>query len=422
MRRWCAGAVVLASVVLAGCGSSGGGATARSAVPTTQPAHTTTSAHAHDTSGPTSASGSAPATSSIPPLPTLAPTSDAPTSAASTSVAPTSVVDDVACALAPADPAGTVTFVRDGRLWSTDPDGSSTQCLLEVGDVSGRVQWSSAADRVLLGPATVADGSGTRASGFFTDNAKVAWSTPTGKALIAPRAADGRLVWRSSTNAGDRLDVSFMQHTDFAAYHPSGKAIAATGIGLDGTPGVYIATNRGVDPQAIARLETPNSTLTELSFGMSGRTLFFIHHHDDTGDYHVHRLALDGLFLSDVAEAEGTASHLTASTVDDETVAWQVAVDGQPLRLMASVDGAAPVAVVVAEGVDAEPVGWLSGGRLVARTQPAGSAPGTPGDLWVWSAGAAPVHVAGTVAQAAVRVVQGPFVDPPNRVEAQAPG
>ena len=79
----------------------------------------------------------------------------------------------------------------------------------------------------------------------------------------------------------DRLDVSFMQHTDFAAYHPSGKAIAATGVGLDGTPGVFIATNRGAAPQAIARLETPNSTLTELGFDMSGRALFFVHHHDD---------------------------------------------------------------------------------------------------------------------------------------------
>jgi hypothetical protein len=268
----------------------------------------------------------------------------------------------------------------------------------------------------------VADASGRRASGFFADNTKVSWSTPTGKALIAPRATDGKLVWRSSTDSADRLDVSFMERTDFAVYHPSGKAIAATGVGLDGTPGVFIATNRGAAPQAIARLETPNSTLTELGFEMSGQALFFVHHHDDTGDYHVHRLELSSLTLSDVIEAPGTASHLTVSTVQDETLAWQVGVDGQPLQVMASVGGAAPVAVEVGAGVDAEPVGWLADGRLVVRTQPAGSAVGTPGDLWLWSAGAAPVHVAAGVAQAAVRVPQGPFVDPPDRIEAQAPG
>ena len=229
-------------------------------------------------------------------------------------------------------------------------------------------------------------------------------------------------MWRSSTDAGDRLDVSFMQHTDFAVYHPSGKAIAATGVGLDGTPGVFIATNRGVDPQVIARLETPNSTLSELSFEMSGQALFFLHHHDDTGEYDVHRLQLDSLALTDVIEADGTASHLTASTVEDETVAWQVAEDGQPLRVMASVDGAAPVAVDVGGGVDTEPVGWLSDGRLVVRTQPAGGTPGTTGDIWVWSPHGVRVHVAGGVDQVAVRVTQGPAQDPPNRIEAQAPG
>ncbi len=296
-----------------------------------------------------------------------------------TTFAESTLPPDAPCALSPIDPAGTITFVRDGRVLEVAADGTGAHCLLDAADASGRLQWSSAGDRVLLGPATVADASGRRASGFFADNTKVSWSTPTGKALIAPRATDGKLVWRSSTNSADRLDVSFMEHTDFAVYHPSGKAIAATGVGLDGTPGVFIATNRGAAPQAIARLETPNSTLTELGFEMSGQALFFVHHHDDTGDYHVHRLELSSLTLirRDRGGGDGQPPHGQHGAGRDARLAGQrrrsaAAGDGQRRRRRAGGGRRG-------RGVDAEPVGWLADGHLVVRTQPAGSAAGTPG-------------------------------------------
>ena len=313
--------------------------------------------------------------------------------------------------------------MQSGRLLSIRPDGSDLRCLFTVtAEATGKVAWSSAADRVLLGPAIVADTAGVRASGYFSTNTKVVWSTPTGKALIAPKADTGQLVWRSSTNQATRLDVSFLQRTDFAAYHPSGKAIAATGVGRDGVPGVYVATNRGKSPKLLARLETPNSELTELGFSSSGTLLFFLHHHDDTGGYHVHRLQLSSLALTDVVEEPGTARHLTVSTVDDETLAWQVAQDATPLRVEASI-GSGPVSTVdVGPGLDVEPVGWLSSTRLVVRSVPTGSPSGSVGDLWLWSPGAAPVHLASGISQAAVRIPQGVYQDPPDAGEAQAPG
>ena len=313
--------------------------------------------------------------------------------------------------------------MQSGQLLSIRPDGSDLRCLFTVsGDETGRVAWSAGADRVLLGPSTVADAAGVRASGYFSTNTKVVWSTPTGKALIAPKADTGQLVWRSSTNQAARLDVSFLQRTDFAAYHPSGKAIAATGVGRDGVPGVYIATNRGKSPKLLARLETPNSELTELGFSSSGASLFFLHHHDDTGGYHVHRLQLSSLALTDVVEEPGIARHLTVSTVDDETLAWQVAVGATPLRVEASIGSGPASTVDVGPGLDVEPVGWLSSTRLVVRAVPTGSPPGSVGDLWLWSPGTAPVHLASGISQAAVRIPLGAYQDPPDAGEARAPG
>jgi hypothetical protein len=326
------------------------------------------------------------------------------------------------CASSPAEPTGTITFVAGGQLVSTRPDGSDRRCLVAMTAAeTGRIAWSSGADRVLLGPATVADANGVRPSGYFATNEKVTWSTPTGKALLAPKADTGQLIWRSSTDQNNRLDISFLQHTDFAAYHPSGKAIAASGTGSDG-PGVYMATNRGKSAKVVAKLETPNSQITELGFSTVGDILYFVHLHDDTSSYHVHRLQVATLDLTDVVDEAGSARRLTVSTVDQGALAWQVAEPGKPLRVEAVVQSAPVTTVDVGPGLDVEPVGWLSSTRLVVRSVAAGASPAALGDLWLWSPGSAPVRVAAGVGRAAVRIPQGPATDPPDQIQAQAPG
>ena len=138
-------------------------------------------------------------------------------------------------------------------------------------DNVGPFQWSPAGDRVLLNSVTVFDGTQALPSGYFSTNTRVTWSYPTGKALIAPAVADNHLLWRTAGQPETRTDISFLERTDIARYHPAGRNIFAAGQAADGTAGLFVAGNRGENPRLIAQLDQPTTVITEIAPDPSGR-------------------------------------------------------------------------------------------------------------------------------------------------------
>ena len=225
-------------------------------------------------------------------------------------------------------------------------------------------------------------------------------------------------MWRNSTDAAERLDVSFLADTVAAAYHPAGKAIAALGTDENGSIGLFLATNRGQDRKQLTFAEDPADTrLTELAFDANGASIFFVHLHG--GSYHVHRLVIDGLVLTDVADESGSADRLVASTTVDGSVAWQQ-TDGPSHTVRAIFSGGELVTMSGAEATTAlEPVGWW-GDRLVVLEHENGST--GAGTLWSWSGSDEPVQLATGVERAATRVERGPFLELPTEITQQAVG
>ncbi|MEQ1700631.1 MAG: hypothetical protein ABMA25_10990, partial [Ilumatobacteraceae bacterium] len=195
-----------------------------------------------------SASGTAGTTTTMVMGATTALAGEATTTTPGTGTTPTlQLPTGASCSLGAPPPGGQTTFATAGMLWGIDDAGTVT-CLADLG---GRVvtwlSWSPDGDEVLIGPNTVlrADGTFTD-SGYFADNTAVRWSAPTGKALVAPKASTGALIWRNAHDSGERIDVTFTDATTSAAYHPAGKHIAAAGVGRAGNgPGVFLASNRG---------------------------------------------------------------------------------------------------------------------------------------------------------------------------------
>jgi hypothetical protein len=265
---------------------------------------------------------------------------------------------------------------------------------------------------VLVGPDVLlrADGSFS-ATGYFADNTNVAWSAPTGKALIAPKATTGQLIWRDAHDSANRIDVSFVDSVTSAAYHPAGKHIAAAGIGRDGMgAGVFVATNRGANPQRIGQLE-PGTTATEVAFDMSGNSVVFVHQHADGGS-HIHRFAFSDSTLVTLADLDVTPTNLTVSQVDEGDVAWTQA--NSPVNSTAHVLLASMTTDVVANSPEGEhisdPIGWLPGHRLLVNSRPAGSPGPATFELWEWSQ-TGMSRVINDVSAAAARTVHGPYTE-----------
>jgi hypothetical protein len=271
---------------------------------------------------------------------------------------------------------------------------------------------------VLIGGATVAGDFGARQTGYFAENRSVTWSAPTGKALLAPSVRDGGLVWRSADDPGDRLDVSFLTDTVAAAYHPSGKGIAAIGVDENGSAGVYLASNRGENREQLTFLEDPSTAITELAWDGAGTSLMFIHDHGNF--HHVHRLQIDGLVLTDIAEEPGLADMLTSSTVEGGGVAWRQILDG---AVMVRADfGAGAVETYPASdpAMTAEPAGWVGGELLVVERR--ADDPTAPGTLWAWSGGTSVRQLATGIDRAAARSALGPYAELPGEITQQAVG
>ncbi len=315
------------------------------------------------------------------------------------------------CALGAPPADGQITFVVASRLYAVGPD-ATVQCLADLGGRSPTwLQWSPDGDELLVGPDTVLHADGTFAStGYFATNTNVRWSSPTGKALIAPKAATGQLIWRSAHDSTDRIDVSFADNISSAAYHPAGMHVAAAGLGRDGQgPGVFVASNRGANAQRIGTLEA-GTTATEVAFDMSGDSLVFVHQHAD-GSSHLHRYSFANSSLSTLADLpDVTPTHLTVSPVNEGDVAWTQSystINSSAHVLLG--DSATEVGANSPEGDHlSDPIGWLPGHRLLVNSRSPDTIAGSAFELWEWSPTGMSKVINGVTA-AAARSLHGPY-------------
>jgi hypothetical protein len=315
----------------------------------------------------------------------------------------TSALPAGACVFSPPAQAAEVTFEVGTRLYSVIP-GAATTCLTELTlDNVGPFRWSPAGDRVLLNTVTVFDGSQALPTGFDAANTGVTWSYPTGRALIGPAVADNQLLWRSAGEPDTRIDISFLERTDVAAYHPAGMNIFAAGQGADGTAGLFVAANRGENPVLIAALDQPATVITEIGPDPSGSRVYFVHDHHN-GTFHVHAVDFPAQTLSDVTQMSEPIAKLTVGTTANAAIAWRLGSCDALTRTQVVGGGVAADQPAAFAALSTEPVGWLDSQQLVLSVRATGCT--GPSDLWVWnivSAAASPV-VTG-VDNAAIRSV-----------------
>jgi hypothetical protein len=367
-------------------------------------------------------------TQTLPPLGTPSNTVP-PTQAPITTVA-TSVADQVAtstialpagaCVFSAPSGAAEVTFEVGTRLYSVTP-GSASTCLTELTlENVGPFQWSPAGDRVLLNSVTVFDGTQALPSGFLSTNTRVTWSYPSGKALIAPAVADNHLLWRTAGQPETRTDISFLERTDVAVYHPAGRNIFAAGQSADGTAGLFVASNRGENPRLIAQLDQPTTVITEIGADPSGTRVYFVHDHRN-GTFHVHALDVPGLALTDVTQVTEPVAKLTVGTTPSAAIAWRLGACSGLTRTQIASGGVVADQPAAFAALSTEPLGWLDPQQLVLSVRPTGCT--GPSDLWVWnivSLAASPL-VTG-VDNAAVRSVLSTFGELPGDISNAAPG
>lgn len=336
-------------------------------------------------------------------------------------------------------PGTAITYVADGRLLELAADGSSAACLASLDAApSGQVQWSPAGDQVLLGGDVVIDAVGPRATGYVAENNGVRWSFPTGKALIAPSVGDGTLVWRSSRDQNNRLDVSFLADTDVVVYHPAGKDILAVGTAADGVAGLFIASNRGENARPIATLDDPTTRITEVVPDTSGAMVYFVHDHGDM--WEVHGLGLPDLGLFDLHHSDEPLGDLLRSPFGSRTLVRQGDCAG-PTAIVDIGTGGTPVLLsgpnanvrLLDPSLDASsvrPLGFLDEDRLVVTVRDAGC--DGPADVWVVNmspnpspdglAGLTAVQVLESVESVAVRSVLTNWGEIPGDITNRAPG
>jgi hypothetical protein len=351
-------------------------------------------------------------------------TTDAPTTTAAVTTSTDASIDDLParystddlpldapCAMTPVPAAGQTTFVFEARLWAIDELGAFT-CLA---DLEGRnpswIQWSPDGDEVLVGPDVVLRDDGRFVeTGYFPDNRALRWSEPTGKALIAPNAQTGNLIWRNAHDSTERIDVSFMARTTAAVYHPAGKHIVAAGEGSDGLgEGIFLASNRGASPTRLGSIE--HGEVTGLAFDANGESFTFLHTHPD-GTTEVHRYLMPINVLDTLTSYDGeSATGLVTSPVDHGAAAWTVGHGTTANRIeLTGTLGTGTAAMELPSESVVTPLSWLPGERLLVGVRSPGVAADAPYDVWKWSDGAS-TRVIDGVQAAAARTVHAPYLE-----------
>jgi hypothetical protein len=327
--------------------------------------------------------------------------------------------------LGPAPAAGLaeVTYLSGGRLLALPNDRPGPVCLAEVPAGVTTLSWGGRADRVLLPPAqaVLAD---RRVDLNLPEGESASFSLPTGTSVLF---SDGPHLKKRLLADGRDTDVTFLDRHDASVYYPEGKHILSVGASADGVYGVFVATNRGDSPVAVARDDTPATTIYSPALMTGGFTAFAAQHttNPPADRYHLHFRGQDDPLLHTIVLPDGPPEVIVASHFEQRVAAQAgscesggrrvTAVDvGEYLtRRSANASAVARPVTVDVKAPFTEPVGWLPGGRLVVLGRDSCTAPGTLWSVPVFPAGP-PVRLADGAAAAALRTVITDQVDPPR--------
>lgn len=356
----------------------------------------------------------------------LSPIGETPTPGASAEALIMSLPDDCS-GIGRTRPEGQISFLARKRLYLATGDGE-VRC---AGDLSGAdsIEWNGTGGRALLsGP----DGSVLADRGIRTHvaepAARVAFSRPTGSAILRLTEDHRRLEKTSLDRLTDVTDISFLRYTDAAVYHPAGTHIAVAGAADDGTYGIWLSDNLGREPKPIARGESfrgaydPDSPrIVEMAWSHSGDALYFVADHGD--EHHVHALTFiegDDALLEGLLETLATGPEpMTRLEVSEFTGRRRVAFargsceQGFTTTVVERRRDPGPLH----EGPNSTvPVGWLPDGRLVLQSslEPCSES----SDLHLWSGGSMKLLVT-DVSVAAIRARSPEPPDPPAPVGEQ---
>ncbi|MBV8693080.1 MAG: hypothetical protein JOZ37_03555 [Actinobacteria bacterium] len=264
--------------------------------------------------------------------------------------------------LGAADPAGSVTYVENNKLYAVSTSGGTPTCLdADVG--SGAPRWNGDGDKVILPDGRVDRGQGPQA--VTTGNPlTLSWSYPHGTAVLQVDQS-GKLSWVPS-GGGAPLDITFLARHDAAIYHPAGTHIVSSGLSKDGTYGLFVATNRGQDVRMIVRSETANS-IGQLAW-TTNHQLLFVADHGDHKDLHQFNLATEKLVTVTQIPASQCFRSVVASRSPGGGVAWSTgACDGSGPAATTAVRSGAFLPLAGTPLASAQPIGFLPDGTLIGR-------------------------------------------------------
>lgn len=320
---------------------------------------------------------------------TAAPTTTTGPETTTTSAGPTALVEEFPvtgpCDLGTAAVDGEITVVVGGRLYGVAPETGQTRCLVDS-VTSTDVSWGPQGDRLRLDDRVLSpEGAVTLppATGYE-------WTAPTGKSVML---VDPVGVSKVAVDGSGTENITFLETTDDAVYHPSGTRVLAVGTDPTGQYGMFMASNTGTDPVLLAFDE--GAVLTEPGWTGAGEPVFVAAHAD--GPWHIHKVVVteDGFLDGPILEEGGFAlDRLMASAHDPLLIAYRQSAAAAPGCLS---DGRATVI-----GVDlpeplaslaSEPAGWMPRERLLVLSYPGGC--DNPADLWLFSAGFCPGSVYG---------------------------
>ena len=265
--------------------------------------------------------------------------------------------------LGAADPAGTVTYVEGGRLYSVSGGGGTPACLDDAVGSGAAPRWNGDGDKVILPDGRVDRGQGP-VSVTTGNPLNLSWSYPHGTAVLQVDQS-GRLSWVPS-GGGPPLDITFLARHDAAIYHPAGTHVVSSGLSKEGTYGLWVATNRGADVRMIVRSETAKS-IGQLAW-TTNHQLLFVADHGDHKDLHQFNLATEKLVTVAQIPADQCFRTVVASRSPGGGVAWSTgACDGSGASSTTAVRTGAFLALAGTDMASAQPIGFLPDGTLIGR-------------------------------------------------------
>jgi hypothetical protein len=172
----------------------------------------------------------------------------------------------------------TVAFAASGRVWALDPSSGHLSCVLETED-PGPFLWGPLGDRILLGSFRVA---GLGSSPSFDVNAEVPqvadWGHPIGIAIVFAQQGVG--VPQKFLLENDKVQkLGSMPKARYldVAYHPSGLALAWV-LERGGKQEIWFSTNDGLDPKRLV-FSVQGTTFSDVGFTHDGQSLVYVANH-----------------------------------------------------------------------------------------------------------------------------------------------